>query len=246
MRDMEGWQEEVTGRARVRPDDDTRAVAEDGGERAADTEPELGGELDVGYAPDADTADWPELFTHRVHPEDSERASKVYQECVSGTGTGGTTEHHDPMEYRVRRADESYVWVEAQGVVVRDAAGLAARYIATYTDITARREQEDALRQSVRLREEVERMMARLKTREAAPTIVQLQGQLDAWRKGEIDRMRAKLGALTPQQEEAIEALTRGLVNKIAHGPITELRKQSSDPNLLDMVRRLFRLGGDE
>ncbi len=112
----------------------------------------------LGYAPDADTADWPELFTHRVHPEDSERASKVYQECVSGTGTGGTTEHHDPMEYRVRRADESYVWVEAQGVVVRDAAGLAARYIATYTDITARREQEDALRQSVRLREEVERM----------------------------------------------------------------------------------------
>ena len=94
--------------------------------------------------------------------------------------------------------------------------------------------------------EEVERMMARLKTREAAPTIVQLQGQLDAWRKGEIDRMRAKLGTLTPQQEEAIEALTRGLVNKIAHGPITELRKQSSDPNLLDMVRRLFRLGGDE
>jgi glutamyl-tRNA reductase len=89
-------------------------------------------------------------------------------------------------------------------------------------------------------------MMARLKTREAAPTIVQLQGQLDAWRKGEIDRMRAKLGTLTPQQEEAIEALTRGLVNKIAHGPITELRKQSSDPNLLDVVRRLFRLGGDE
>ncbi|MFM2125843.1 MAG: hypothetical protein RL328_2294 [Acidobacteriota bacterium] len=96
------------------------------------------------------------------------------------------------------------------------------------------------------IREEVERMMARLKTREAAPTIVQLQGQLDAWRKGEIDRMRAKLGTLTPQQEEAIEALTRGLVNKIAHGPITELRKQSSDPNLLDVVRRLFRLGGDE
>lgn len=95
------------------------------------------------------------------------------------------------------------------------------------------------------IREEVERMMLRLRTREAAPTIVQLQGQLDAWRKGEIDRMRGKLGPLTPQQEEAIEALTRGLVNKIAHGPITELRKQSSDPNLLDVVRRLFRLGGE-
>jgi len=94
--------------------------------------------------------------------------------------------------------------------------------------------------------EEVQRMMLRLKTREAAPTIVKLQEQLDGWRKESIDRVRGKLGPLTPQQEEAIDALTRGLVNKIAHGPITELRKQSSDPNLLDMVRRLFRLGGDE
>lgn len=94
--------------------------------------------------------------------------------------------------------------------------------------------------------EEVERMVARLKTREAAPVIVKLQDQLDNWRKGEIDRVRAKLGVLSPQQEEALEALTRGLVNKIAHGPISELRKSSEDPRILDTIRRLFRLGGDE
>lgn len=94
--------------------------------------------------------------------------------------------------------------------------------------------------------EEVERMVARLKTREAAPVIVKLQDQLDNWRKGEIDRARAKLGPLSPQQEEAIEALTRGLVNKIAHGPISELRKSSEDPRVMDVIRRLFRLGGDE
>jgi glutamyl-tRNA reductase len=68
--------------------------------------------------------------------------------------------------------------------------------------------------------EEVDRMVLRLKTREVAPTIVRLQDQWDGYRKGEIERARAKLGPLTPQQEEAIEALTRGLVNKIAHGPI--------------------------
>ncbi len=93
--------------------------------------------------------------------------------------------------------------------------------------------------------EEVERMMLRLKTREAAPTIVRLQEQLDGWRKGEIDRVRGKLGPLTPQQEEAIEAMTRGLVNKIAHGPISELRKQGTDSNVLDAVRKLFRLGDE-
>jgi glutamyl-tRNA reductase len=96
------------------------------------------------------------------------------------------------------------------------------------------------------IREEVDRMMARLKTREAAPVIVKLQEQLDAWRRGEIERVRAKLGALTPQQEEALEALTRGLVNKIAHGPIAELRKNAEDPRLVETVRRLFRIGQQE
>jgi glutamyl-tRNA reductase len=95
------------------------------------------------------------------------------------------------------------------------------------------------------IREEVERMMQRLKTREVAPTIVSLQEQLESVRSGEIARMRARLGPMTPQQEEAIEAITRGIVNKIAHGPITELRRSASHPegaHLSDLIRRLFRL----
>ena len=98
------------------------------------------------------------------------------------------------------------------------------------------------------IHEEVERMMVRLKTREVAPTIVSLQEQLEQWRRGEIDRQRTKLGSLTAQQEEAIDAITRGIVNKIAHGPITELRRQAADPSgihLMSTIRRLFRLGGE-
>jgi glutamyl-tRNA reductase len=98
------------------------------------------------------------------------------------------------------------------------------------------------------IHEEVERMVARLRTREIAPTIVSLQEQFEIWRRGEIERARGKLGSLTPQQEEAIEAITRGIVNKIAHGPITELKRQASDPagiHLLSTIRRVFRLGGD-
>src|SRR5580700_8175211 len=86
------------------------------------------------------------------------------------------------------------------------------------------------------IHEEVERMMLRLKTREVAPTIVSLQEQLEQWRRGEIDRQRTKLGSLTAQQEEAIDAITRGIVNKIAHGPITELRKQAADPSGIQLM----------
>jgi len=94
--------------------------------------------------------------------------------------------------------------------------------------------------------EEVDRMMSRLKEREIAPMIVSLQEQLEQVRVAELERMRGRLGNLTPQQEAAIQALTRGIINKIAHGPISELRKQASQPDgphFASVIRRVFRLG---
>jgi glutamyl-tRNA reductase len=105
---------------------------------------------------------------------------------------------------------------------------------------------ETAVQAEEIIREEVERMMLRLKTREVAPTIVSLQEQLEQLRASEVQRMRGKLGALTPQQEEAVEAITRGIINKIAHGPISELRKHAAKPeglHLTTTIRKLFRLG---
>ncbi|MBK5294626.1 MAG: glutamyl-tRNA reductase [Acidobacteriia bacterium] len=95
---------------------------------------------------------------------------------------------------------------------------------------------------------EVERLLTRLQERQASPTIVSLQQQLENIRASEIERLRSRLGNLTPQQEEAVEAITRGIVNKIAHAPITELRRQTTGtggPNgaqIVEVIRRLFRL----
>lgn len=93
--------------------------------------------------------------------------------------------------------------------------------------------------------EEVERTLSRLRAREAVPTIVSLQDQLEQWRAAEVARVRSKLGPLTPQQEEAIEAMTHGLIAKIAHGPISELRRtagQAEGLTLIDAIRKAFRL----
>jgi glutamyl-tRNA reductase len=93
--------------------------------------------------------------------------------------------------------------------------------------------------------EEVERMVARLKAREVAPTIVKLQDELERLRATEVARMRTKLGALTPEQEQAIEALTKSMINKIAHGPISEIRQHASQPDghhFINAVRKVFRL----
>ena len=93
--------------------------------------------------------------------------------------------------------------------------------------------------------DEVERLLARLRAREMGPVILSLQQQLEAIRAAEIERMRGKLGGLTPQQEQAIEAITKGIVNKIAHAPITELRRHADHPQgsyLVDAIRKIFRL----
>ncbi|MGA2600497.1 MAG: glutamyl-tRNA reductase [Bryobacteraceae bacterium] len=93
--------------------------------------------------------------------------------------------------------------------------------------------------------EEVERMLSRLKTRDVVPTIVGLQEQLENLRTAEIARMRGKFGSLTREQDEALEALTRGIINKIAHGPISELRKQASQAegnHYITVIRKVFRL----
>ncbi len=92
---------------------------------------------------------------------------------------------------------------------------------------------------------EVERFEARLQTLDVVPTIVSLQDHLETIRQAEIDRVRGRLGALTPDQEIAVEALTRGIINKVMHTPITTLKtaaKESEATTVVDVVRRLFNL----
>jgi glutamyl-tRNA reductase len=92
---------------------------------------------------------------------------------------------------------------------------------------------------------EVERFRARLLTLEVVPTIVSLQDHIETIRQAEIDRVRGRLGPLSPDQELAIEALTRGIVNKIMHTPISTLKtaaRASEATTVIDVVRRLFNL----
>jgi glutamyl-tRNA reductase len=92
---------------------------------------------------------------------------------------------------------------------------------------------------------EIERFQARLQTRDVVPTIVSLQDHLETIRQAEIDRVRGRLGTLSPEQELAIETLTRGIVSKIMHTPISTLKtaaRESEATPMIDVVRRIFNL----
>ena len=112
---------------------------------------------------------------------------------------------------------------------------------------------KEAERAEAIIASEVENFKARLEarqhTRDVVPLIVSLQDHLETIRQAEIDRVRGRLGHMTPDQEIAVEALTRGIINKVMHTPITTLKtaaKASEVTTVIYVVRRLFNLQGKE
>jgi glutamyl-tRNA reductase len=73
---------------------------------------------------------------------------------------------------------------------------------------------------------------------------VALEDRLNAIRAGEIERYQSRLVNLTPEQRQAVEALTRGIMNKILHGPITELKSGAGQPEQVDLVRLVRKIFG--
>ena len=91
--------------------------------------------------------------------------------------------------------------------------------------------------------QEVQRMMRHFASREVVPTIMALEEKLNRIRQGEMERFQGRLTSLTPEQRETVEALTQGILNKILHGPITELKSGAGSPEhraLVQVIRKIF------
>jgi glutamyl-tRNA reductase len=85
---------------------------------------------------------------------------------------------------------------------------------------------------------EVERFQQRQRTVNAAPAIVALQRQAEEIRQTELRRVHARLGTLSDEQLAAVEALTRGLMNKFLHPPMQALKQaaREGDSTRLDVL----------
>jgi glutamyl-tRNA reductase len=130
------------------------------------------------------------------------------------------------------------------GIFVYDIDDLQQAVASHVADRNKEAERAEAIIQS-----EVERFVARVQTLEVVPTIVSLQDHLETIRQAEIDRVRGRLGPLSPEQELAVDALTRGIINKIMHTPISTLKtaaREAEATTVIDVVRRLFNLQGKE
>jgi glutamyl-tRNA reductase len=90
---------------------------------------------------------------------------------------------------------------------------------------------------------ELERYLAATTAREVAPTILALRQRAEEIRLGELERYRSRLAGLDDRQLDAVEALTRGIVGKLLHGPSVELKEAAGTPRgdrLISSLRELF------
>lgn len=111
----------------------------------------------LGYPPDAPTHNWG-LFHAFVHEDERPAVVAEFEQWMRSREVRSGEVRHAPSEYRLVRADGSHLWVVAEAISLTGSDGATLRFICSFLDITPRREMEEGLKASLRLREDVERM----------------------------------------------------------------------------------------
>jgi len=80
---------------------------------------------------------------------------------------------------------------------------------------------------------------------EISATLVSLRERFEAVRRGEIQRVRGRLGNLSSDQENAIDSLSHAIIEKVLQAPMAMLKNASAGNQavfVLETVRRIFNL----
>ena len=91
----------------------------------------------LGYA-EHELSDRVDEWWQRVHPEDHERVLMAVKAHLEGKTPRLHTEH------RVRHRDETWRWLSVRATLVRDLAGEPSRLVGLVSDVTARRQIQEA------------------------------------------------------------------------------------------------------
>jgi glutamyl-tRNA reductase len=111
--------------------------------------------------------------------------------------------------------------------------------------------QREMLEAELLLREETEAFVSWRESLSAIPTINQLRERANSFREEELARCNRKLSNanLNEKELEAVERLSRGIVNKLLHGPMSHLHKTESAAGkqaTLKELSAMFRLEENE
>ena len=80
---------------------------------------------------------------------------------------------------------------------------------------------------------------------EVSGTIISLRERFEVVRRNEIRRVRGRLGNLSVDQENVVESLSRGIIEKVLQAPVEMLltvAAASQSASILETVRKIFNL----
>ena len=104
---------------------------------------------------------------------------------------------------------------------------------------------KEAMRAEEIVDHEVQAFCLRMQGRDIVPTIVELREGLEKLRRDEIERNRRHLKDLSPQQQAAVDQITKAIINKILHPPIEQLKEMANDPQgaeAAEFIRKIFNI----
>lgn len=103
------------------------------------------------------------------------------------------------------------------------------------------RERELARAEEV-MEEEVQRFLAWWRSLRAVPTIVALQRRVEEARQREMAKTLRRYRCLDERERDGLEALTKAIIKKVLHQPITRLKLHSDDQDYVAVTREIFGL----
>ena len=173
-------------------------------------------------------------WTNRIHPDDKERTVAGIHKVIDGGGEAWSD------EYRFRRKDGSYAHIVDRGYVIR-LGGKPVRMVGGMSDISARKETEDELRNSRRQLRALSAWLESLREEERTRIAREIHdelGQMLTGLKMDLRWIERKVGeiegnpALNPILEKAVEA------GELADQTITAVQRIASElrPGVLDQL----------
>jgi len=114
--------------------------------------------------------------------------------------------------------------------------------LATVAEENREARQREAAKAETIVDAEVAAFAQWLRSLSTVPTIVALRERIEAVRRSEVEKCLAALPLASPEVRVAVEGMSRRLVNKILHDPITRLKRDSIHRQTLYVAaaRRLF------
>ncbi len=101
---------------------------------------------------------------------------------------------------------------------------------------------KEAARAEAIIAGETERFHRRIRTVDITPVLLHVQAKTEEMRQTELHRARRLMQSLTPEQQVAVDSLTRGLMNKFLHLPLQALKTaaREGDASSLEAIGNVF------